>query len=221
MARDSGSCCSPSSAPCGGVRGAVYVNGRHARLTSPAEAKAPRNGIAMIPEDRKIEGLMLPMSVRENLTIAGLSRLVRRLMIDREREGARVDEMVARLNIRAGDVRDPVAVLSGGNQQKVVVAKWLLTEAGILLLMDPTRGIDVGTKEELYALMRQLADDGATILFYTSDHDELVGMCDRVFILYQGAIRNTFAGEEITERNIVRASLDLALHDEGREDAAG
>ena len=97
-----------------------------------------------------------------------------------------MDELVERLNIRIGNVRDAVASLSGGNQQKVVIAKWLVTEAKILLLMDPTRGIDVGTKQELYALMRQLADEGATILFYTSDYDELVGMCDRVFILYQG-----------------------------------
>ena len=86
--------------------------------------------------------------------------------------------------------------------------------------MDPTRGIDVGTKQELYALMRQLADEGATILFYTSDYDELVGMCGRVFILYQGAVQHVFTGDEITEHNIVRASLNLAL-DESREDAAG
>ena len=203
-----------------GVRGEVHIDGRRTRVASPAEAKSPRNGIAMIPEDRKIEGLMLPMSVSENLTIAGLRMITRRLVIDRRLEGMRVDELVARLKIRAGDVRDPVAVLSGGNQQKVVIAKWLMTEASILLLMDPTRGIDVGTKQELYALMRQLADDGATILFYSSDYDELVGMCDRVFILYQGAIRNRFAGDEITERNIVRASLDLPL-DEDREDRAG
>ena len=103
---------------------------------------------------------MLPMSVRENLTIAGLSKMTQHVVIDPRREGACVDELVARLNIRVGDVRDAVASLSGGNQQKVVIAKWLVTEARILLLMDPTRGIDVGTKQELYALMRQLADEG-------------------------------------------------------------
>ena len=101
-----------------------------------------------------------------------------------------------------------------------MIAKWLMTEARILLLMDPTRGIDVGTKQELYALMRQLADQGATILFYSSDYDELIGMCDRVFILYQGAVRHMFAGDAITERNIVRASMNLDL-DEDREEAAG
>ena len=203
-----------------GVRGTVRIDGRRTRIASPAQAKAPRNGIAMIPEDRKTEGLMLPMSVRENLTIAGLSKMMRHVVIDPRREGACVDELVARLNIRVGDVRDAVASLSGGNQQKVVIAKWLVTDARILLLMDPTRGIDVGTKQELYALMRQLADEGATILFYTSDYDELVGMCGRVFILYQGAVQHVFTGDEITEHNIVRASLNLAL-DESREDAAG
>ena len=203
-----------------GVRGAVRIGGRRARIASPAQAKAPRNGIAMIPEDRKTEGLMLPMSVRENLTIAGLSKMMRHVVIDGRREGARVDELVERLNIRIGNVRDAVASLSGGNQQKVVIAKWLVTDAKILLLMDPTRGIDVGTKQELYVLMRQLADEGATILFYTSDYDELVGMCDRVFILYQGAVQHVFAGDEISERNIVRASLNLALDEAGGDATA-
>ncbi len=193
-----------------GLDGDVSLGGRKIQLTSPADAKSAAKGIAMIPEDRKSEGLMLPMSVRDNLTIASLGRLTRFWMVDRSQENARVEEMVELLKIRVDSVDDPVASLSGGNQQKVVIAKWLVTGARVLLLMDPTRGIDVGTKQEIYRLMRQLADEGAAILFYTTDYDELVGMCDRVLILYRGRMIQEFKGEQITEYNIVATSLNLA-----------
>jgi ribose transport system ATP-binding protein len=102
-----------------------------------------------------------------------------------------------------------VATLSGGNQQKVVIAKWLMTDPRIILLNDPTRGIDVGTKQELYQLLRDLADAGASILFYTTDYDELIGCCDRVLILYDGRIVRELVGSDITETAIVAASLNL------------
>jgi len=192
------------------VQGEVRLDGRPVRIGSPADAKARRNGIAMIPEDRKSEGLLLPMSIGDNLTIANLMQLTRRLAIDQARERSNVSTMIERLNIRVDSAEDPVAALSGGNQQKVVLAKWLLTESRVLLLMDPTRGIDVGTKQEIYQLMRRLADQGAAILFYTTDYDELVGMGDRVLILYRGRIIRQFMGAAITEHNIVSASLNLA-----------
>jgi ribose transport system ATP-binding protein len=119
--------------------------------------------------------------------------------------------MIAKLSIKAGDVDDPVATLSGGNQQKVVIAKWLMTDARIVLLNDPTRGIDVGTKQEMYQLLRELADAGTAILFYTTDYDELIGCCDRVEILYGGRIIRQLEGAALTERNIVASSLNLPL----------
>lgn len=194
-----------------GVRGSIKLHGRDISIHSPAAAKADRNAIAMIPEDRKTEGLMLPMSIRDNLTIAGLSRLVRFGMVDRSLESTRVDALIERMQIRISAPSDPVGALSGGNQQKVVIAKWLMTDAKVLLLMDPTRGIDVGTKQEIYALMRRLADEGAAILFYSTDYDELIGMCDRVLILYRGAVVRTLEGKAISEHNIVAASLNLDL----------
>jgi ribose transport system ATP-binding protein len=194
-----------------GLRGKVRLHGREVSVSSPADAKSPRNAIAMIPEDRKTEGLMLPMSIRDNLTIAGLSRLVRAWMVDRSLESTRVDAMIEAMKIKIGSPSDAVGTLSGGNQQKVVIAKWLMTDAKVLLLMDPTRGIDVGTKQEIYALMRRLADDGAAVLFYSTDYDELIGMCDRVSILYRGAIVRTLEGDSITEHNIVAASLNVDL----------
>ena len=102
-----------------------------------------------------------------------------------------------------------MASLSGGNQQKVVIAKWLMIAPRIILLNDPTRGIDVGTKQEMYQLLRKLADGGAAILFYSTDYDELIGCCDRVVVLYDGAVNRKLVGDEITERALIAGSLSL------------
>jgi ribose transport system ATP-binding protein len=181
------------------------------RITSPRKAKSAGYDMALIPEDRKSEGLMLPMSVRDNIAMASIGQLTRGIVVDRARERTRIEAMIKKLSIRAGDVDDPVATLSGGNQQKVVIAKWLMTDARIVLLNDPTRGIDVGTKQEMYQLLRELADAGTAILFYTTDYDELIGCCDRVEIVYGGRIIRQLAGEALTERNIVTSSLNLPL----------
>lgn len=194
-----------------GIRGSIKLRGQNVHVRSPAAAKSEKNAIAMIPEDRKTEGLMLPMSIKDNLTIAGLGKLVRAGMVDRSLENTQVESLLERMQIKIGAASDPVATLSGGNQQKVVIAKWLMTEANVFLLMDPTRGIDVGTKQEIYALMRRLADEGAAILFYSTDYDELIGMCDRVLMLYRGEVVRTLEGDSITEHNIVASSLNLDL----------
>jgi ribose transport system ATP-binding protein len=105
--------------------------------------------------------------------------------------------------------------MSGGNQQKVVIAKWLMTEARIVLLNDPTRGIDVGTKQELYGLLRRLADAGAAIVLYSTDYDELIGCCDKVLVIYDGAVRRTLVGNEITERALVASALNIDVAEAG------
>ena len=192
-----------------GVTGQILVDGQEVHLSSPAKAKSRAVGMALIPEDRKTEGLMLPMSVAENLGMAAMSSLTSGLFVDRAKERQAIQRMVEKLKIKVGDVGDPVATLSGGNQQKVVIAKWLMTEPRIILLNDPTRGIDVGTKQELYQLLRDLADAGASILFYTTDYDELIGCCDRVLILYDGEVVRELEGDQITETAIVAASLNL------------
>ena len=199
-----------------GVSGDILVNGEKVRIGSPAAAKSDRLKIALIPEDRKTEGLMLPMGIDENISMAALPMLTKGLVIDRSKEAEKIAEAVERIQIKVGQLSDPVATLSGGNQQKVVIAKWLLTGARIILLNDPTRGIDVGTKQEIYQLLRNLADDDTSILFYTTDYDELIGSCDRVLILYDGAVVRELEGDEITETNIVSSSLNLPV-----EQAAG
>ena len=192
-----------------GVEGQVTLEGRPYRATSPAHAKSAACGMALVPEDRKTEGLLLPMAVRDNLSLAALGGLGSLGVVDRGAEDKAVDEMVRRLHIKLGDPGDAVGTLSGGNQQKVVIGKWLLTRPRVILLNDPTRGIDVGTKQELYALMRDLADAGAAILFYSTDYDELVGCCDRVLILYDGRIVRVLEGSDITEHAIVASALNI------------
>ncbi|MCB1379139.1 MAG: sugar ABC transporter ATP-binding protein [Alphaproteobacteria bacterium] len=192
-----------------GVDGTVTIDGEQLALSGPRPAMRARLPVALIPEDRKVEGLMLPMSVRDNLTLASLPQLRSGLGIDARKEAEAVKTMIERIQIKAPDIDAPVATLSGGNQQKVVLAKWLMTEPGIILLNDPTRGIDVGTKQEIYKLLRNLAAEGRTIIFYSTDYAELIGCCDRVLILYGGRITRELKGEECTEHNIVASALNV------------
>ena len=192
-----------------GVVGTVAVGGRPVRLRSPMDAKAAGVGMALIPEDRKTEGLMLPMSIADNLLVASLGRLSRGPFLDRRAAAAAVAEGIRALRIKVGDPADPVATLSGGNQQKVVIAKWLMTGPQVILLNDPTRGIDVGAKQEIYRLLRELADAGAAILFYSTDYEELIGCCDRVAVMYDGRVTAALEGEAITERAIIASALNI------------
>jgi ribose transport system ATP-binding protein len=189
--------------------GDLMIDGRKVSITSPAAARGDRVGMALIPEDRKTEGLMLPMTVRDNLSFATLDRLSRGGIIDRAAESRHIEEMIKLLAIRTGGVDLPVGSLSGGNQQKVVIAKWLMRNPRIILLNDPTRGIDVGTKQEMYQLLRKLAEGGAAIIFYSTDYDELIGCCDRVLVLYDGAIKRELVGAEITERALIASALNI------------
>jgi ribose transport system ATP-binding protein len=198
-----------------GVTGEILIDGKPAPISSPRVAKSRRIGMALIPEDRKTEGLMLPMPVRANLSFAALDRLAHWTVIDRKAERKAVEEMVKLLAIRSDGVDVPVGSLSGGNQQKVVIAKWLMVGPRIILLNDPTRGIDVGTKQELYQLMRKLADSGAAIIFYSTDYDELIGCCNRVLVFYDGAIKRTLVEDEITERALVASALNIAIDQAG------
>ncbi len=194
-----------------GVSGTVEICGKSVTLRDPCSAKKKAVGMALIPEDRKTEGLMLPMSVRDNLSFAAIERFSRFGLIQRSTEEAAVGEIIRILNIRCDGIDGPVGALSGGNQQKVVIGKWLMTEPRIILLNDPTRGVDVGTKQELYQSLRRLADEGAAILFYSTDYDELIGCCDRVLVLYNGGVVRTLESGAITERNLVTSALNLPV----------
>lgn len=192
-----------------GVDGTITIDGKPASLNSPADAKSTGKRIALVPEDRKTEGLMLPMSIGDNLIAASYKHLSNGPFLDSTRESEAVQDAIAKLQIKIGAPSDAVATLSGGNQQKVIIAKWLMTDPDIILLNDPTRGIDVGTKQEIYRLMRDLAAEGKAILFYSTDYAELIGCSDRVAVMYDGAIVTEMDADTVTEEAIVAASLNI------------
>jgi ribose transport system ATP-binding protein len=191
-----------------GVGGEVTIANRPIRLNSPRAAMAA--GLALVPEDRKTQGLILPLSVEENITLPTLPEVSRNGVIlpaEVERETLAMRDSLA---IRMASPETPVRFLSGGNQQKVAIAKWLLTDASVYLLYDPTRGIDVGAKQEIYELMRRLADEGHGILFFSTDLAEVVGLCDRALVMYEGTIARELRGPALTEANLVSAAVGLA-----------
>ena len=191
------------------LSGQILIDGKPVSINSPAAARRDGVGMALIPEDRKTEGLMLPMTVRENLSFASLDRVTRAGVVDRALEERMIDDMVQLLAIKTAGLDIPVGALSGGNQQKVVIAKWLMRTPRVILLNDPTRGIDVGTKQEIYQLLRKLTAAGAAILFYSTDYDELIGCCDRVLVLYEGAVKRELVGAEITEQALIASALNI------------
>ena len=191
------------------VTGEVVIGTERGIPTSPAKAKNGKLKIALVPEDRKSEGLMLGMPIADNLLAASYANVSNGPFIDPARAATAIDDGIAQLQIKFGSPSDAVTTLSGGNQQKVVIAKWLMIEPDIILLNDPTRGIDVGTKQEIYKLMRDLANKGKAILFYSSDYAELIGCCDRVSVLYDGRVVSELSGDAITEEGLVSASLNI------------
>ncbi len=183
--------------------GEVYTFGSKSRLRHPREAM--QQGLALIPGDRAREGLLYIRSILENLQLPswaqyGFPLRVRQAKRDAEKAGAS-------LNLKMAGLDEPVSSLSGGNAQKVVLGKWLMRQPRLLLLDDPTKGVDVGTKAEFYALLTRLCDEGKTILFYSSDDEELIGLCDRVLVLYDGIIRTELSGLSLTKENLIGASL--------------
>jgi ribose transport system ATP-binding protein len=189
--------------------GSVTIDGKPVVIRSPRQAKGRQVGIALVPEDRKADGLHQALPITSNISLSALDGLTRFGFINHRRERALVSELMRTLQIKAASPDAPVNSLSGGNQQKVVLAKWLACKPQLMLLCDPTRGIDVGTKAEIYVLLRRLAEEGVAIILHSTDYDELVGLCDRVGIFYGGGIVKELDGSEITEQNILRASFGL------------
>ncbi|MBA2476703.1 MAG: sugar ABC transporter ATP-binding protein [Actinobacteria bacterium] len=189
------------------ARGTIELDGRPVKISSPRAALAAGIGLALVPEDRQNQGLLLPKSVRENVTLAVTKRFSRRGLLDLERERALVGDAIRQLSIVLSSPEQPVGSLSGGNQQKVVISKLLLTRAKVLLLYDLTRGVDVGTKGEIFQLMRNLAREGYAILFFSTDLQELIHVADRVAVISDGSVTGLLEGEAITEDRILRASV--------------
>lgn len=188
--------------------GRITLDGRPVRISSPRDAI--RHRIAYVPEDRKTEGVHTARSVRDNLALPSLRTLApadRLTTVQRSAETRLVADLTERLRIKAASPAQEARRLSGGNQQKVALAKWLPTAPRVLLLAEPTRGIDIGTKREIYHLLRRLADEGLAVLVTSGDTMELVGLCDEVAVLYEGRIVDRLTGPALTEERLVRASV--------------
>ncbi|MFG3026194.1 sugar ABC transporter ATP-binding protein [Streptomyces sp. NPDC048254] len=183
--------------------GRVVVAGVPVRAGSTAAAI--RAGISLLPEDRKSEGIMPGLSVRENIALAALPGLSRFGLVDDARVDRIVDTFMKRLRIKAAGAHQKVGELSGGNQQKVLLARWLALHPKVLLLDEPTRGIDVGAKAEVQALIDELADDGLAVLLISSDTEELIEGSDRVVVLKEGVVVRELTGDAVTEGDLMRA----------------
>ncbi|WP_413227402.1 sugar ABC transporter ATP-binding protein [Burkholderia sp. AU39826] len=174
----------------------VRVRGAAAKLADPADAL--RAGIGILPESRKTEGLVTSFSIRDNISLNNLGKYrSMRWLIDRRSEARTTHDVMRRVGVKAPSIHTEVATLSGGNQQKVVIARWLNHHTSVLIFDEPTRGIDVGAKAEIYGLMRELTARGYAIIMISSELPEIVGMCDRVAVFRQGRIEATLAGDEI------------------------
>ena len=182
--------------------GEVYVHGKLARINSPADAI--RLGIGFVPEDRKAEGLILNQPVRDNIALPSLNSLTRFGFVRLREEARRVQEYVNRLQIRTPSLERRVNNLSGGNQQKVVISKWLMRKPEILIMDEPTRGIDVGAKTEIYSLMRQLVQSGVSIIMISSELPELLAMSDRVVCVAEGHVTAILDQSEATPELVMR-----------------
>lgn len=181
--------------------GSVYLEGRKLSITSPQAAI--REGIGLVTEDRKQQGLVLQMAVRENVSLANLRALTVAGFVNRRREREVALQYVHDLRIRTPGVEQRVRNLSGGNQQKVVLAKWLFTRSKVLLFDEPTRGIDVGSKVEIYQLMNELAARGVAIIMISSELPEILGMSDRILVMHEGRIAGELLREEATQEKIM------------------
>ena len=190
--------------------GTAELNGRKLGLKSPAGAI--EDGIGLVPHDRSL-ALCLPLSIRDNLSLGSLDAISRFGLIDKAREQAIIAKAMAALRVRARGARTAVETLSGGNQQKVLLGRVLSLEPNLLLLYDATRGVDVGTKAEIFHLVREQADAGVAILFYSTDVEELISLSDRIVVLHDGRIRAELLGAEITEEKIIAAVIGSSRHD--------
>ena len=181
--------------------GTIELDGKQLKVKSPIHAK--ELGIGFITEDRKNEGLVLPFSVKENMMLPSLEQHKKAGLLDDKKMATLADEYIGKLNIKTDDQNKPVGKLSGGNQQKVVLAKWLLTNPRILILDEPTRGVDVGAKKEIYHIINQLKQTGVAVIVVSSELPEVMGICDRIAVMHEKKLKKIFLKDEVTQEKIM------------------
>jgi ribose transport system ATP-binding protein len=186
------------------VTGEVRLDGRRVRISSPGEAI--KLGMGLVPEDRKQQGLFMNMAVRENIVISAMNQVTEWIFVNAAQANRLAKRFVERLDIRTPSLGQRVRNLSGGNQQKVIIARWLTLKPKVLILDEPTRGIDVGAKAEIHRLMSQLAQDGVGVLMVSSELPEILGISDRILVMREGRVAGVFARDEATQDDIMHAA---------------
>ena len=186
--------------------GSIYLNGNLTKIASPDDAMS--HGIALVPEDRKKEGIFPIKSVKFNITIKVLKQIIHGLHVDRSLEDNIVDEYIDALSIKTPSPDQLIGNLSGGNQQKVVIARWLATKPKVLILDEPTRGVDVGAKAEIYAIMNNLVNEGVSIIMISSELPEILNMSDRVVVMGSGRVKGTLNRDELSQEKIMMLATE-------------
>jgi len=187
----------------------IFIEGQQTTVNSIRRAIS--NSIALLTEDRRASGIIPALSIKENATVVTVNKIFKHGIINRSREEQIVQEFIKKLNIKAQNSNTPIKNLSGGNQQKVVMAKWLLQHPKIMILDEPTRGIDVGAKYEIYQIINQLSQEGVSFIIISSELPELLGICDRFLVLYNGRIVDEFDSDEVDEEKIMAAATGVKL----------
>jgi ABC-type sugar transport system ATPase subunit len=187
--------------------GTIYINGEKAAIENPLDAIKYK--MALLTEDRRVSGYVGTMTIRENISLASLNKISSNGLLNKKSEKTQTEKQFTTLNVRAPGIETNIMNLSGGNQQKVVLAKWLMNEAKILFLDEPTRGIDIGAKVEIYSLMAGLARSGAAIVLISSELPEFLALCDRYIMMYEGKPRGEFRREEFNESTFVKAATNI------------
>ena len=183
------------------ISGELYLNGEKIELKSPEQAI--RHGIAYVTEDRKTNGLILEESIRFNTTLARLDKVCQNNVIDTTAEKSVAEDMTKAMGTKTPSIEQKVGNLSGGNQQKVLLGKWMFTEPNVLILDEPTRGIDVGAKYDIYCLVNQMVEEGKSVIMISSEMPELIGMCDRIYVMNEGELRGELDAKEATQEKIM------------------
>jgi ribose transport system ATP-binding protein len=191
------------------LRGELRLNGRKISVNKPKQAI--RSGIAYLPENRKADGLFANFDGTRNITIAALRRLIRRLLLDLKKEDLASRDLIAKLQISSGADKKLVGFLSGGNQQKILIARWLYSTAQLFIFDEPTQGVDVASKIAVYQLINQITAAGNAVVLISSDHDELLAMSDRIGLVRRGTIVRVGKANEFTRVDLVQASAETVI----------
>jgi len=189
------------------MSGTIYIKGKPVDIRSTSQAM--ENGIGMVPEERKTEGVFLRNSIRWNISINNIKNFSNGIWVDQDRITKAAEGFREKLSIKTPSIEQIVNNLSGGNQQKVALAKTLSVNSDVIIIDEPTRGIDVGAKHEIYLLMHELAEEGKSIIMITSDMEELLGMSDRIVVLHEGTVAGELQKEEFSQSEVLRLASGL------------